>query len=287
MTRAGGAATPLIEVSGLEKRYGELVAVAGVSFTIGEGEIFGLLGPNGAGKSTIIRMMTTLTQPDAGECRIDGLDVVQDRLALKALIGVVPQENNLDRELSAWENLDLYARLHRVPERAGKVRAALAAVDLLDRADGLAGRFSGGMKRRLLIARALLADPKALFLDEPSIGLDPQIRRQLWDVIRQARIRRKSVLLTTHYIEEAEALCDRVGILARGRLIALGTVPELQERVGAYVMEHIDSEGRLIQKPARSREEAHALAQGAGNGAVTVRRSNLEDVFIQLTGERI
>lgn len=277
----------MVEVSNLGKRYGALAAVDGVSFTIGRGEVFGLLGPNGAGKSTIIRMMTTLTRPDSGSCRINGLDVVADALRIKAEIGVVPQENNLDRELSAWENLDIYARLHRVAEREARIAQALRAVELDARANDLAGRFSGGMKRRLLIARALLADPKVIFLDEPSIGLDPQIRRQLWEVIRQARARNKSVLLTTHYIEEAEALCDRVGILAKGRLIALGTVAQLQEQVGAYVMEHIGPDGRLVQRYARGREEANDLALGVDNGSVTVRRSNLEDVFIQLTGERI
>lgn len=278
---------PMVRVNGIRKCYGPLVAVDQVSFTIGRGEVFGLLGPNGAGKSTIIRMMTTLTAPDAGECSIDGLDVIREASGVKEIIGVVPQENNLDRELSARENLDIYARLHQVPDRDTAVSKALAEVDLSHRADDLARRFSGGMKRRLLIARALLASPQVIFLDEPSIGLDPQIRRQLWEIIRKARIAGKTVLLTTHYIEEAEALCDRVGILAKGKLIAVASVDELKHMVGDYVTEYVGPDGRLVQQTARNREEAHALAQSVDNGEVTVRRSNLEDVFIKLTGERI
>lgn len=277
----------MVQVSGITKCYGPLVAVDRVSFAIGRGEVFGLLGPNGAGKSTIIRMMTTLTVPDAGACSIKGLDVLRDASAVKEIIGVVPQENNLDRELSARENLDIYARLHQVPGREAAVDRALAEVDLSHRADDLARRFSGGMKRRLLIARALLASPEVIFLDEPSIGLDPQIRRQLWEIIRKARIDGKTVLLTTHYIEEAEALCDRVGILAKGKLITVGPVDELKHTVGDYVTEYIGPGGKLIQHTARDREEAHALARTVDNGEVTVRRSNLEDVFIKLTGERI
>jgi len=277
----------MVAVNEISKCYGTLVAVDRVSFVLGRGEVFGLLGPNGAGKSTIIRMMTTLTAPDAGTCSINGLDVIREASRVKEIIGVVPQENNLDRELSARENLDIYARLHQVGDRETAVARALAEVDLSHRADDLARRFSGGMKRRLLIARALLASPEVIFLDEPSIGLDPQIRRQLWEIIRRARIDGKTVLLTTHYIEEAEALCDRVGILAKGRLIAVGSVDELKHTVGDYVTEYIGPDGRLVQHTVHSREEAHALAQTVDNGEVTVRRSNLEDVFIKLTGERI
>lgn len=277
----------MVRVQGITKCYDTLVAVDRVSFTIGRGEVFGLLGPNGAGKSTIIRMMTTLTAPDGGECSINGLDVVRDASGVKEIIGVVPQENNLDRELSARENLDIYARLHQIPDRKAVVSRALAEVDLSHRADDLARKFSGGMKRRLLIARALLASPEVIFLDEPSIGLDPQIRRQLWEIIRKARIDGKTVLLTTHYIEEAEALCDRVGILAKGKLIAVASVDELKHMVGDYVTEYVGSDGRLVQQTACTREEAYALAQSVDNGEVTVRRSNLEDVFIKLTGERI
>jgi ABC-2 type transport system ATP-binding protein len=276
----------MITVRELRKTYGKVAAVDGVSFAIGKGEVFGLLGPNGAGKSTLIRMLTALTRPDGGSCSVAGHDAVAEASRIKTLIGVVPQENNLDRELTVRENLDIYGRLHRVERLRRKIEEVLTEVDLLERSESLANGLSGGMKRRLILARALLTDPEVLFLDEPSIGLDPQIRRQLWDIVRRAGRDGRTVLLTTHYIEEAEALCDRVGILSRGKLIALDTPAALKELVGPFVVDRITGEGRLIQHLVRSREEALELARTLENGC-TVRRTNLEDVFIKLTGERI
>lgn len=276
----------MIEARELRKTYGTVTAVDGVSFSVGTGEIFGLLGPNGAGKSTLIRMMTCLTRPDAGKCRISGRDAVAEAGAIKSLIGIVPQENNLDRELTAWENLFIYGRLHRVADLRSRIDRALDEVELRDRSGSLVNGLSGGMKRRLIIARALLTDPSILFLDEPSIGLDPQIRRQLWDIVRRAARSGRTVFLTTHYIEEAETLCDRVGILSKGRLIALDTPAALKELVGPYVVDRITDDGRLIQHLVRNRDEAVDLARTLENGC-TVRRTNLEDVFIKLTGERI
>jgi ABC-2 type transport system ATP-binding protein len=276
----------MIVVRELRKTYGRVAAVNGVSFAINRGEIFGLLGPNGAGKSTLIRMLTALTRPDGGCCSIAGHDAVGETWRIKSLIGVVPQENNLDRELTVRENLEIYCRLHRVNGRRSRIEEALREVDLLERAESLANGLSGGMKRRLILARALLTDPQVLFLDEPSIGLDPQIRRQLWDIVRRAGRGGRTVLLTTHYIEEAEALCNRVGILSRGKLIALDTPAALKELVGPFVVDQITGEGRLTQHLVRSREQALELAGTLENGC-TVRRTNLEDVFIKLTGERI
>jgi ABC-2 type transport system ATP-binding protein len=276
----------MIELTELTKRYGATVAVNRLTLRIPRGSVFGLLGPNGAGKTTTIKMLTTLSRPDSGRCLISGLDVVKNPIAVKKLMGVVPQENNLDRELTAYENLEIYAMLHRVPDRDTKIGSCLNLVDLWDRRQDLVVRFSGGMQRRLLIARALLTEPHVLFLDEPSIGLDPQIRRQMWEIIRKTRIDGRTVVLTTHYIEEAEALCDQVGILAKGSLIALDTPDHLKATIGAYVVEFVNSEGKLIQHMFKDREEAHAAAQCQDCG-ITIRRSNLEDVFIKLTGERI
>jgi ABC-2 type transport system ATP-binding protein len=276
----------MIEAEALIKDYGRIRAVDRVSFKIPAGEVFGLLGPNGAGKTTTIKMLTTLTIPDSGRCRIDGLDVVKNPVAIKRRIGVVPQENNLDRDLTAYENLFIYARLHRMENPREEIEAMLRAVDLWERKDSVVGNFSGGMQRRLLLARALLPKPPVLFLDEPSIGLDPQIRRQMWAMIRKTKIEGRTLVLTTHYIEEAEALCDRVGILSRGRLIALDAPRNLKAIVGEYVVEFIDPEGELRQQICRNPEEAHALAKRRENG-VTIRKTNLEDVFIRLTGERI
>jgi ABC-2 type transport system ATP-binding protein len=276
----------MIEAFALTKNYAEVRAVDQVSFMIPQGEVFGLLGPNGAGKTTTIKMLTTLSKPDSGQCRIDGFDVVKNAFDIKGRIGVVPQENNLDRELTAFENLMIYGMLHKVKDRDEEIKAALMMVDLWDRKDSLVIHFSGGMQRRLLLARALLPQPSILFLDEPSIGLDPQIRRQMWDMIRRTKIQGRTVILTTHYIEEAENLCDRVGILSRGRLIALDRPANLKASVGEFIVEQINREGKLIQNICKSPDEARELAKNKEEG-VTIRKSNLEDVFIKLTGERI
>lgn len=276
----------MIEIEGLTKTYGNVKAVDNINFSVSKGEVFGLLGPNGAGKTTTIKMLTALSRPDSGKCTINGFDVAANPYEIKKHIGVVPQENNLDRELTAYENLLIYGMLHRVKDKERKIREHLKMVDLSDRRDSLVSGFSGGMQRRLLLARALLPEPAVLFLDEPSIGLDPQIRRQLWDIIRKTRIEGRTVVITTHYIEEAEALCDRVGILAKGALIALDTPHHLKSSVGDYIVEYIDAEGKLIQHICKSRGEAYEIAKHQPN-SVTVRKSNLEDVFIKLTGERI
>jgi len=276
----------MIEADNLTKNYGPIRAVDRVSFKIPPGQVFGLLGPNGAGKTTTIKMLTTLSIPNSGRCLIDDLDVVGNPMAIRLRIGVVPQENNLDRDLTAYENLLIYGQLHRVPNVRRGIEVMLRAVDLWERKDSVVANFSGGMQRRLLLARALLPKPMVLFLDEPSIGLDPQIRRQMWNMIRMTRIEGRTIVLTTHYIEEAEALCDRVGILSRGRLIALDTPQNLKAIVGQYVVEFISPEGKLLQQICRSPEEAHVLAKQRENG-VTIRKTNLEDVFIKLTGERI
>jgi ABC-2 type transport system ATP-binding protein len=276
----------MIEVSGLTKQYGNLMALDKLSFRVESGSVFGLLGPNGAGKTTTIKILTTLSKPDEGYALIGGHDVVKDPIAVKRLLGVVPQENNLDRELTAYENLLIYSMLYGVPDRETKIRSCLQLVDLWDRRNELLMRFSGGMQRRLLIARALLTDPSLLCLDEPSIGLDPQIRHQVWDIIRKTRIEGRTVVITTHYIEEAEALCDRVGILDKGSLIALDTPDNLKATVGEYIVEFVNDEGKLIQKMCKDREEANNLVL-CTDCELKIRKSNLEDVFINLTGERI
>jgi ABC-2 type transport system ATP-binding protein len=276
----------MIEVTGLTKTYGKIRAVNNLSFRIEQGTVFGLLGPNGAGKTTTIKILTTLSKPDAGRAIVAEHDVAKDATSVKRLMGVVPQENNLDRELTAFENLLIYGMLHEVQDREAKIRSCLELVDLWDRRDSMVSRFSGGMQRRLLIARALMTEPAVLFLDEPSIGLDPQIRRQVWDIIRRTKIDGRTVVITTHYIEEAEALCDRVAVLDKGSLIALDTPDNLKASVGQYIVEFVNDEGRLIQEICKDREEANNVVL-CTDCSVTIRKSNLEDVFIKLTGERI
>jgi ABC-2 type transport system ATP-binding protein len=276
----------MIEVVGLTKDYGKIRAIKELSFTVGRGEVFGLLGPNGAGKTTLIKMLTTLSKPNSGKAFVDGFDVVEHSLEIKKRVGVVPQENNLDRELTARENLLIYGMLHNIPERDRKISEAIEMVGLSERRDSAVSHFSGGMQRRLLLARALLTEPSVLFLDEPSTGLDPQIRHQLWDIIRKTKREGRTVLISTHYIEEAEALSDRVGILSSGNMIALDTPRNLKACIGEYVVEFVDGTGKLVQHICGDREQAYEIAREI-EAAVTVRSSNLEDVFIKLTGERI
>lgn len=276
----------MIRINAISKRYGRVLALDGVCFTISKGEIFGLLGPNGAGKSTLIRILTGLTRADCGSASIGSFDVAQQAFRIKSLIGVVPQENNLDRELTVEENLMIYGKLYRLDNLRQRILKVLGDVELLDNRDAVVSGLSGGMKRRLMIARALLSDPAVLFLDEPSIGLDPQIRRQMWQIVRKIARAGRTVFLTTHYIEEAESLCDRIGILRKGKLMALDTPTELMGLVSSYAVEELDSLGNLIRYAANSREEAREIVGALENGG-TVRKTNLEDVFITLTGEKI
>jgi ABC-2 type transport system ATP-binding protein len=275
----------MIDIKNLVKIYGTVRAIDNLSLSIEKGEVFGLLGPNGAGKTTIIKTLTTLSRPDSGICTIGGYDGRRSPRELKKLIGVMPQENNLDRELTARENLLIYGMLHDIAGLEHKIEETLSVIGLDERSDSLTSHLSGGMQRRLLLGRALMTDPAVLFLDEPSIGLDPQIRRHMWDLIRKARIDGRTVVITTHYIEEAESLCDRIGILMKGRLVALDTTAGLKARMGEYVVEFIDSDGHLVQHMCQSRNEAQEAASRVEDG-VTIRRSNLEDVFVKLTGER-
>jgi ABC-2 type transport system ATP-binding protein len=277
----------VIELQQLAKTYGNIRAVTGLDLQIARGEIFGLLGPNGAGKTTTIRMLTMLTRPSAGRALISGYEITRDLSKVKKEIGVVPQHMNLDQELTAWENLELHGRLHKMPrgERHRRIKELLEYVGLVDRAGDLVSKFSGGMKRRLMIARALMHYPHVLFLDEPTVGLDPQTRRRIWDLIRRMNGEGMTVLLTTHYIEEAEVLCHRVGIMDRGRLIALGTPRELKQRIGEVVVETL-YRGDTSCSFFKSREEAIRYA-GTLAGNVAIRESNLEDVFVELTGRKV
>jgi len=277
----------LIEIRGLCKHFGQIKAVDNLDLSIQKGEIFGLLGPNGAGKTTTVRILTTLARPTAGEVLINGWEVTRQAVQVKREIGVVPQHINLDQELSAWENLELHGRLHRLPspERRSRIQELLAFVELEDRKNTPVEHFSGGMKRRLMIARALMHRPRILFLDEPTVGLDPQVRRRIWDLIRNLNGQGITILLTTHYIEEAELLCHRVGILNKGRLIALGAPEELKAKVGKVVVE-VPNQSETEYRVFENREEALRYAASLSHNVV-IRESNLEDVFVELTGHKV
>lgn len=278
----------MISIKNLTKRFGDRIAVAGIDLEIKSGEIFGLLGPNGAGKTTTVRILTLLSKKNSGSVKICGYDIEKDSERIKELIGVVPQHMSLDQDLTGRENLVLQARLHHLKNKAAmeqRINEILEFVELTDRADDKSRRYSGGMKRRLMIGMALLHKPKMLFLDEPTVGLDPQVRRKMWDLIRKMNEAGMTVLLTTHYIEEADQLCRRVAIMNRGRIIAVDTPQKLKEKVGRVVVEHMEADG-MINNFFDNREQAASYVAGLNSNA-TVREANLEDVFIELTGRRV
>ena len=222
-----------IACESLSRNYGDVQAVTELSFTVGEGEFFALLGPNGAGKSTTMHMLTTMLPPSGGTATVGGFDVVRQSRAVRSVIGMVFQEPALDTRLTGRENLAIHAALYAIPRRQEKevVESALQWASLEEAANRVVRSYSGGMKRRLELARALMHEPKILFLDEPTVGLDPQGRRHLWEDIARLRKRGITVLMTTHNLAEAES-CDRVGIIDDGRLQALGTPAQLREQAG-------------------------------------------------------
>jgi len=230
----------MIHVSNLSKTFGDLKAVDGVSFDVQAGEIFAFLGPNGAGKTTTIQMLTTLLRPTAGQITLDGLDPVVEPLEVRRRFGIVFQDPSLDQELTAWENLDLHGVLYHVPRRVRteRIQALLTLFELWERRDAFVKTFSGGMKRRLEIARGFLHTPKILFLDEPTLGLDPQSRNQLWTHVKHLNeTERVTVFLTTHYMDEADRVAHRVAVIDHGRIVAQGTSTELKAQTGTDSLE--------------------------------------------------
>jgi len=302
---------PIIRVQHIVKSFGTIMAVNDVSFDVRPGEIFAFLGPNGAGKTTTIKMLTTLSRPTSGSLELDGLDVTTHQTAVRKRFGVVFQDPSLDSELTAWENMDIHGVLYHVPRHARRERCEvlLRMFELWERRDDLVKTFSGGMKRRLEIARGLLHTPKVLFLDEPTRGLDPQTRRHIWDYLLELRHREGiTIFMTTHYMDEAE-YCDRIAIIDMGRIVALGTPDELKAGVGGDVITIATADNA-----AAAAEIGHRfnLTPAADNGtlrlevsdgaafvprlvrelsmpvtAVTLRRPSLDDVFLKLTGRAI
>ncbi|MCS0499560.1 ATP-binding cassette domain-containing protein [Protaetiibacter sp. 10F1B-8-1] len=302
----------IISATGLVKRYGEVAAVDGVSFEVAPGESFGLLGPNGAGKSTTMRMIGAVSTRTSGELRVLGLDPDQHGPEIRSRLGVVPQQDNLDTELRVRENLITYGRYFGLPRRlvASRADELLEFAQLADRASAKVDELSGGMKRRLTIARALINDPRMLLLDEPTTGLDPQARHILWDRLFRLKEQGTTLLLTTHYMDEAEQLCDRLVVVDHGRIMAEGTpaslireystrevlevrfgsehnavaagrlagigdrLEVLPDRVLVYAS---DGEAALVEVTARGLQPLTSL----------VRRSSLEDVFLRLTGRSL
>jgi len=231
---------PIIRVEHLVKQFGEVVAVNDVSFDVRRGEIFAFLGPNGAGKTTTIRMLTTLLPPTGGTLELDGLDPVHQQNAVRRRIGVVFQDPSLDQDLTAWENLDLHGVLYGVPraERHARAQRLLELFELADRRNAVVKTFSGGMRRRLEIARGLLHTPRVLFLDEPTLGLDPQSRNQMWTHVQNLnQSDGVTVFLTTHYMDEADRVAHRIAIIDHGRIVAIGSSAELKQRTNTESLE--------------------------------------------------
>jgi ABC-2 type transport system ATP-binding protein len=299
-----------IRVTGLTKRYGKLTAVDGIDLTVDRGELYSLLGPNGAGKTTTIKMLCCLTRPSAGSAAVLGHDVESHPMDVKQVIAVSPQETAIAEHLDAWENLSLMARLHGLGRRETKKRSAelLEMMGLTNRAGDRVKKYSGGMKRRLSIAMALVSKPDVLFLDEPTLGLDPQARRGLWEYIQGLK-GEMTIVLTTHYLEEADALADRIAVIDGGRVIAEGTPDELKSGIGGPVT--------VVETRGLTDEAAEALRTAFGDVSIdgdvaeiagdvgldavvdclrplgieirstTRKETTLDDVFLRLTGKEI
>ncbi len=292
---------PAIELRGVSKRFGEITAVDGLDLDVPEGICLGLLGPNGAGKSTTMRMLTAQVIADEGEIHVLGYELPKQSKEARILMGVVPQLDNLDIDVTVEDNLAVFARLYRVKDVAGAVDRTLELARLRERRTDAVDKLSGGMRRRLLLARGLVHEPRLMLLDEPTVGLDPQIRTEMWTLIDGLRSRGATILMSTHYIEEAERLADEVALMAEGRIIARGKPSDLvAEHAGRETAEVYGPPDHLVE--ARARAEAQGLrvrpagpaiaivgAERATDGAVpddAVRRAaSLEDVFVLLTGE--
>jgi ABC-2 type transport system ATP-binding protein len=308
-----------IRTEGLTKRFGSFTAVDHVGFEVNRGEVFGLLGPNGAGKTTIVRMLTTLLPPTEGAATVAGEDVVRHPRRVRQRIGVIPQALTSDLDLTGWENIDIYGEFYGVPRRQRHERAhrLLEMVGLKERAKDLVATYSGGMRRRLEIARGLIHSPEVLFLDEPTIGLDPQSRRAVWDLLTELRKESEiTVSLTTHYMDEAEQLCDRIAIVDGGKIIALNTPVGLKAmadgadrieieitgdagKVAAVLKEKPylrdvtrDGDGKLVLAADDGARVMPLVlddveAAGARVASVSVHKLSLEDVFIHFTGRTL
>jgi lipooligosaccharide transport system ATP-binding protein len=293
-----------IRLRGVVKRFGPITAVDGLDLDVAEGTCVGLLGPNGAGKSTTMKMLTAQAIPDEGEIEVLGLPLPEQSKVARAQCGVTPQLDNLDVTLTVEQNLLVFAFLYRIGRRDRKaaVERALEIANLADRRDTRVDKLSGGMRRRLLIARALVHRPRLVLLDEPTVGLDPQVRQGLWALIDQLRSEGTSILMSTHYIEEAERLADRVMIMSHGRAVAEGPPGELiNEHAGAEAMEVYGPPPRLLEvektaaaaglRTRRTGTSVSVLRLADANGDSPLdgerRPANLEDVFVLLTGEEI
>lgn len=277
----------MIELKGLTKKYGDFTAVSGLDLTIETGGFFGLLGPNGAGKSTTIGMLSTLYLPTEGEIRIDGEKLTRKNTSLKQKISVVTQEYSMRQDMTIDEIMEYQGRLYFVPKKVirERTRELLEFCGLIDYRRRTVRKLSGGMKRKLMVCRALLTEPDILLLDEPTAGMDALARRQMWNLLKKLNRNRLTILLTTHYMEEAEILCDRVGLMYRGKLEEVDSPRAMIGRLGRYAVDELIEE-EIHSRFFGSREEAICFLSTAGGGA-SLRNTTLEDVFLEKIGKHL
>ncbi|MBO5547504.1 MAG: ABC transporter ATP-binding protein [Candidatus Methanomethylophilaceae archaeon] len=278
----------IIEIENLTKKFGEKTAVDGISFTVHEGELFGFLGPNGAGKTTTVRCVSTLTNLTSGKVLVNGVDVTKNPVEAKQYMGVIQQQVSLDKDLSIRENMISHAMYHGMgkQERNERIKELTDYFGLEEYLDKPVDSLSGGWKKRAAIVCAMLHQPKVLFLDEPTSGLDINARRLLWDVVKRLNQTGTTIVLTTHYIEEAQALCDRVGIIDRGKIIALDAPSKLIEETGKLAVENLVNE-KTEYKYFKTMAEAQQYVSDNKLEDATIRKTNLEDVFVELTGKSV
>lgn len=276
----------IFDVQDLTVRFGDLAAVDGISFSVRRGEIFGFLGPNGAGKTTTIRTITTIQRMTSGRILVDGFDVDEDYLEVRRRIGIAQQHISLDKHLTVRQNIKQHALLHKIPrsEMDARIGRAVELLGLDEYMDRLVDELSGGWKRKTSIVCSMVHEPEILLLDEPTAGLDTMSRHVLWDLVRTLNSRGTTIFLTTHYMEEAELLCDRVAIMDHGRIVAMGTVDELRDIVGRVTVETTDADGRTVRRHFADRESARTFADSLGDRYYSMRRTTLEDVYLSITG---
>lgn len=270
--------SPIIETFALTRRFGSTVAVDAINLAVREGEVFGLLGPNGAGKTTMLSMLCTILKPTSGTASVDGYDIVRQHAMVRRSIGIVFQDPSVDADMTARENLQMHADLYGVPvsERNDRIQSVIELVRLEDRVDTFVSTYSGGMRRRLEIARGLLHYPKVLFLDEPTIGLDPQSREHIWDYIQKLREREgMTIVLTTHYMEEADRLCDRVAIIDHGRIVALNRPSDLKKGLGGDTITLGTDDGRVLRDLLVQNGVSDVITVQDGEVRVTVSDANV------------